>query len=117
MRRRGLFRLWVVLTALFVPGLAFWAVNDSMNTWARIDKASVDLCVNQEGQPNFNVDKCVHDFGADQTMFQHEHTTPSRYWGMAMGFAFLADLIITALLVGAFLVGRWVVRGFKAELK
>ena len=117
MRRRGLFRLWVVLTAIFVPGLAFWAVNDNMNTWSELDKISIQTCVSQEGSPNFNVDKCVHDAGADQTMFQHEHTNPGLYWGEALGFSFLVDLILTALVIGTFLVGRWVVRGFKAEPK
>jgi hypothetical protein len=113
MRGRGLIRLWIVMSALFVPGLAFWAVNDNINTWAELDKITIQTCVNEEGKPNFDVDKCVHDAGADQTMFQHEHTTPGRYWAEALGFAFLFDLIVTALLVGALLVGRWVVQGFR----
>ena len=117
MRKRGLFRLWVVFTVLFVPGLAFWGVNDNMDTWARLDKMAIDTCVSQEGRPGFDVDQCVHDAGADQTMFQHEHTTPGRYWAGALGISFVTDLIITALLVGAFFVGRWVVRGFRPEPK
>jgi hypothetical protein len=47
-------------------------------------------------------------------MFQHEHTTPGRYWGEALGLAFVADLMLMALVAGAFFVGRWVVRGFRA---
>jgi len=115
MRRRGLVRLWVVLSGLFVPAIAFWMVNDSMNTWAQLDKISVQTCVNREGEPNFNVDECVHDAGADKTVFQHEHTSPGRYWGEALGVAFLFDLVITALLAAAFFVVRWVVRGFGAD--
>jgi hypothetical protein len=118
MRRRGLIRLWVVMTAVFVPGLAFWAVNDSMNTWARIDRITIEQCVNEEtADPRTDATACVHKRGADQTMFQHEHTTPGHYWRVALGFAFLFDLFITALILGAFFVGQWVVRGFKAEIQ
>ena len=28
MKRRGLIRLWIVMTAIFVPAVAFWQVND-----------------------------------------------------------------------------------------
>lgn len=114
-RTRGVFRLWVVLTALFVPALAFWAVNDNMNTWERLDRITIEQCVNQEtADPRTDALACAHKRGADQTMFQHEHTTPGRYWGEALGFALVADLMLTALVVGAFFVGRWVVRGFRA---
>lgn len=114
MKTRGVFRLWVVLTVMFVPALAFWGYNQQTETWEGLDLISIRFCVDQEGKAGFDVDKCVHDAGADQTMFQHEHTTPGRYWAEALGFSFIADLILTALAVGAFLVCRWVVRGFKA---
>jgi len=116
LKRRGLIRLWIVATAIFVPGLAYWAVNDNMKTWAQMDAISIRLCVDQEGRSNFDVDKCVHDAGADQTMFQHEQTTPGRYWAEALTFSFIIDVVLTALLVGAFLIGRWVVRGFRTEV-
>jgi hypothetical protein len=115
MRRRGLIRLWIVATAIFVPAVALWMVNDSIDTWEELDKISIQTCVNREGEQNFNVDECVHAAGADQTAFQHEHTTAGAYWAEALGIAFLFDLMITALLVGAFFVGRWVIRGFRAE--
>jgi hypothetical protein len=108
--------LWVVLTVIFVPGLAFWAVNDSMNTWARIDRITIEQCVNAEtADPRTDATACVHSRGADQDLFEHEHTTPGAYWGKALAFSFAADLIATGLLIGLFLVGRWVVRGFKTE--
>ena len=116
MRRRGLFRLWVVATAILVPATAFWMVSDFINTWGEIDRNTIELCVNSEGPPpKEDATHCVHRMGADQTAFQHEHTTAGAYWGEALGIAFLFDLVITALLVGAFFVGRWVVRGFRAE--
>jgi hypothetical protein len=34
---------------------------------------------------------------------------------MALGYSFVADLILTGLIVGLFFVVRWVLRGFKAE--
>lgn len=113
--RRGLVRLWIVTSALFIPAVAFWMVNDSAKTWADLDRWAIQTCVSEEGSPNFNVDKCIHDAGADQTVFEHEHTAPGRYWGEALGIGFLLDLVITALFIGAFLVIRWVVRGFIAR--
>jgi hypothetical protein len=108
--------LWVVLTAFFVPALALWAVNDNMKTWQRLDRITIEQCVNEEtADRRTDALLCAHKRGADQTMFQHEHTTSGRYWGEALGFAFIADLMLTALVVGAFFVGRWVVRGFKGE--
>jgi hypothetical protein len=103
-----------VTSVIFVPGIALWVINNNIKTWEELDKISIQTCVNQEGAPNFNVDKCIHDAGADQTMFQHEQTTPGRYWLEALLFALVLDLVITVFLVGAFLVGRWVVRGLKS---
>jgi len=90
-------------------------VSDFIHTWDRLDSISIEACVNQEGSPNFNVDKCISDAGAGQTAFQHEHTTAGAYWAEAIGIAFVLDLVLPVLLIGAFFVVRWVVRGFKAE--
>jgi hypothetical protein len=128
MRRRGLFRLWVVATAIFVPAVALWQVNQLIDGWESIDSIAIQYCVNQSvspariNSPNFKagsstgyVDKCIHDRGADQTAFQHEHTTAGAYWGEALGLAFVLDLFLSALIAGAFVAVRWVARGFKAE--
>ncbi len=115
MRRRGLIRLWIVVTAIFVPVAAFLMVNDLINTWERLDKVSIELCVNEEGRANFNVDKCIHDAGAYQAAFQHEHTTAGAYWAEALGIALVLDLVLTTLLIGTFFVVRWVIRGFRVE--
>jgi hypothetical protein len=34
-----------VVSAVFVPALAFWSVNDSMNTWEELDNISIQMCV------------------------------------------------------------------------
>jgi hypothetical protein len=115
MRRRGWLRLWIVATLVGVPGFAFWQVNDSMRTWDSLDKMAIDSCVAREGTPNFDVDKCAHEAGVGKTMFEHEGTTPGRYWSEALGVGLLFDLVLTGLVVGAFLVIRWVVRGFKDD--
>jgi hypothetical protein len=114
MRRRGLIRLWIVVTAIFVPAVAFWQVNDFINTWQKLDNLSIQICVNQE-TATFDEDKCARDAGVGQTAFQHEHTTAGAYWAGALGIAFLLDLALTGLLIGAFLAVRWVARGFKAR--
>lgn len=116
MKRRG-FRLWIVLSAIFVPAVAFWQVDDLIKTWAALDQASVHMCVEQEGKPNFDVDKCFREAGAGQTAFQHEHTTPGAYWGFALALGLTLDLILTGVILAAFFVGRWVVRGFAGEPK
>ena len=115
MRRRGWVRLWIVASAIFVPAVAFWEVNDFIDTWSELDNISIQACVDREGSPNFDVDKCAHDAGAYKTAFQHENISPGRYWAEALGIAFLVDLLLTGFLLGAFLVIRWVVRGFRNE--
>jgi hypothetical protein len=92
-----------------------WTVNDNMKTWATLDQLAIQTCADREGSPNFNMDKCVHDAGADQTMFRHEHTTPARYWSEALGLSFAIGLVLTALVVSAFFVARWVIREFRTE--
>lgn len=44
--------------------------------------------------------------------FERNNTTPTRYWSEAIALWGAADLLLTAFLVGAFCVTRWVVRGF-----
>lgn len=86
-----------------------------MKWWAAVDQYKIQQCDKWlSGWPSEHK-KCVQESGADQTMFQQQGTTPVRYWSDTLGFYFMADLILTALLVGVFFVVRWVVRGFKAE--
>src|SRR4051812_23261727 len=101
MRRRGLIRLWLVATAICVPGLAFWATSQNMHTWNEMDRATVNLCVDKQLQLSSHPDAidCARKAGAYRTMFEHEHTTPGVWWSEALGIAFAVDLVVTALLV------------------
>ena len=76
MVERGLFRLWVVLSVVGVPGAALWDV----------------MGLSPEQIP----------WGM----------TPAQYLLVEIGFFFVIDLLLTALLVGGFFAARWVVRGF-----
>jgi|GEM_PF-3865897 hypothetical protein len=117
MRRRGWFRLWIVITAIFVPAMAVWMEIDDQATWNQIEHPVVSMCVDQELNLPTHPDglKCIHQHGADQTIFQEEHITPAAYWARALGIAFVLDVLVTGLLLGIFVVARWVARGFRAD--
>ena len=112
--KRGWFRLWVVLTVIGVPAAAEWNFQHDEDTWRTIDKMTIELCVDEETKLPSHPDAlaCGHQRGADQTLFQHERISPARYWLTSLGIFFALDLVLTALLVAAFLAGRWVFRGF-----
>ena len=117
MKRRGWVRLWIVATAIGVPAAAEWNFQNEEATWAAIEKPMIQLCVDQEFNSPSHPDalECGHKSGADKTVFEHEGMTPARFWSQTLGIFFALDLVLTALLVGAFYVIRWIVRGFKDD--
>ena len=116
MRRQGWMRLWIVTTFIWLPAFTMYSIAESTDTWARLDKITVEQCVNAEGRPGAkSADACIKDAGVGQTFFQREHITPSSYWLGAFAIALLLDIIATALIVGVFYTGRWVLLGFRAS--
>lgn len=114
MRRQGVFRLWVVLTLIFVPAFAIWQFNDAQKSLEFSNGLAAKTCSDQEDRlPNFDYSKCLMQ--NVKTVFDVEQTTPRAYWGKAFGISFAVDLILTALLLGVYFVGRWVFRGFKPK--
>ena len=115
MRVAGWFRIWLVLTVLGVPAATLWMTQKQFNTWDDIDKATIHSCVDAEwARPNHpDALECTRQAGAYKTVFEREHTTPFRYWSTGLGVTFLADLVITGLIVFLAAVVRWVVRGFR----
>ena len=111
---KGLFRLWVVLAFVIVPGLSLWQFHKAEETWGRFDEMNIRICVSREGEPNFDVDKCI---GPAKTVFEHENTTPAVYWGEALGFSFVTYLILTGIAAAIFYVSRWVISGFDQKRK
>lgn len=111
---RGFFRLWIVLALVVVPGFALWQFHELEETWDSLDQTRVQICVSREGEPDFDVDKCI---GPARTVFEHERTSPGSYWSTALGLSFAAYLILTGILIGIFYVSRWVVRGFSPHRK
>ena len=114
---RAWIRLWVVATVVCVPSLALWQETNAAKGWERTDQFHQKIC-DEIATGNISPEeagKCVQDAGIGQTMFQHEHITAGRWWGQALGFWFVVDLVLTALLVGAFFAVRWVVRGFRGD--
>lgn len=112
--RKGLIRLWVVLSVIWTVGAATWATNDLFKTWATLDQATFSLCNSEFGhKPDETVVQCAERQGANLSAFEHEHISAGQWWAQALGFAFLFDLFVTALLIGVFYVVRWVWRGFR----
>lgn len=114
MRLKGLFRLWLVLTLIGVPLVAGLDFQQKVNFWNDMDKTVIKNCVDTEFQDPTHPDalECGRKQGTYKTVFERESTTPGVYWSQQLGYAFLEDLILTAGLAVAFLVGRWVWRGF-----
>ena len=111
---RGWFRLWLILSLIAVPALAVWQVHDWMSNWDRINANAVRVCVDAESLGDHpDALTCVHNFGADQTAFAQDHTTPTAVWSQALGFGLIVDLAVSALLAVAFGAYCWVARGFR----
>lgn len=116
---RGWVRLWVVVSLVIVPAMAFWQFDQWSAEWQRIDDWTIRNCVDAEfGRANHpDALKCGHSAGADKTVFQRENTTPLVWWSQALFFALLFDLITTATLVLIYVAIRWVWRGFRPSSK
>jgi hypothetical protein len=116
MHGKGWFRLWVLLSLIAVPAATFWSAEQDTRTWASIDQQVIKTCVDAEWSSPTRPDalKCSHRMGADQTIFQREHTTPLQYWSTGLAIMFGIDLLITAAVVVLALSVRWVVRGFRS---
>lgn len=80
--RRGWFRLWIVVSAIFVPAIAWQFSDSSAKFWehynANWEKAcGQSLAVLQPTDPHEfpDITTCVHANGGDQNLLQHEHAT------------------------------------------
>jgi hypothetical protein len=109
---KGWIRLWIVLSAVGVPVAALLLEQAEWDRWSALDRTGIQICV-QTTHDYASEQACVRRLGADKTMFEHEGVTPARYWAQAIGIVFLLDLILTAVLIGAYFCARWVVRGFR----
>ena len=112
---KGLIRLWLVATVISVPVAAEIQFNQTQKFWDDLTAIQSKFCVdaesNQDGHPDAL--KCLQQMGAYKTVFEHEEISPARYWSSNLAVYLVIDLVITALLLLTYLVGRWVYRGFK----
>ena len=115
MRYKGWVRLWIVLTLIAVPTIAELDFQQKERFWGNLDQITTKVCVDQEFESPNHPDaiECSRKAGSAKTIFERENTTPRAYWTGAFGYAFILDLIATALIIAAFLVARWVWRGFR----
>ena len=123
--RKGLLRLWVVTSVIGVPVASEMQFNSLANSWEEIDANGIRICGDSEAiaassQRPYSQAECFRSVGVyndkneAQTAFMHEHTTPGAYWLESLTLFFLIDLVLTALMIGTFLVARWVFRGFSS---
>jgi len=114
MRAKGWVRLWIVLTLLGVPLVSELQFQSESETWNDLDKITIEQCVNQEFNNPSHPDalECGRKLGVYKTFFERENIKPALYWAESLGFSFLIDCFLTALIIGVFLVARWVLRGF-----
>ena len=119
MRARGWFRLWVVLTLIGVPVAAEWQFQQSWAIWQSIDQQVIKNCVEAvaDGSSSVSSFQCEKNEGVLKTFFQREEITPLAYWSQSLGFFFAVDLVLTALVLGAFFTVLWVWRGFRPLTK
>lgn len=116
MRWTGWVRLWVVMSAIAVPLIAYALARTDMATWESLNENAIRFCVDQEtnAAAHPNATACVHATGADQTVFQREHTTPLAYWSEALLGGLIADLFVTGIVGGIAAAAMWVRRGFRS---
>lgn len=115
-RRKGLIRLWIVLSVFWTVGWSFYAFAELARGWAAADKISYEICFDstmREG--NETSDQCLDREGVKKSIFEREHTTALVWWSEALGISFVMDLVLTVLLVGLFYVVRWIARGFRSD--
>jgi hypothetical protein len=104
-----------VLTVIGVPSATVWEQQREARFWEEMDKLTIQQCVDDEVLPNHpRAMDCARAAGAVKTFFDHENTTPARYWSTGLLMTFILDLVITGLIVAVALTIRWVVRGFRA---
>jgi hypothetical protein len=88
-----------------------------MVAWRQLDSQTINQCVDEELRPAPGKDalKCGHERGAYKTFFEHEKISPGLFWAQTLGGFLVLDFLITALLIAAFYVVRWIVKGFRPE--
>jgi len=115
-RRKGLIRLWIVLSVIWTVGWSVYMFHSWTTEWANVDSMAFRNCSDPYGlQPGQTLAQCLDAAGVNVNYFEREHTTALAWWSEALGASFLADILATALLVGLFYVARWVVRGFSGS--
>lgn len=114
MRVKGWVRLWFVLTVIGVPAAAWVDFQQQLAWWNNLDRMISKTCVDAEMDRPEHPDaiECGRKAGQFNTFFERNNTTPARFWTEGLAVYGAADLLLTAFIVGAFFVARWVVRGF-----
>ena len=95
-------RLWIVLTVLGVPAASCVEFEQQAAVWDEADTRIIKQCVDTKYDSGGKRDalKCTSAQGTDQSIYQREGTTLAAYWGSSLLLFLLADLLITALVVG-----------------
>lgn len=115
-RRKGLIRLWIVLSVIWTVGFSMYQFKTWSDEWAAIDRLAYQNCFSQDGlNAGQTTDQCLDAAGVRKNYFERDHTTAGAWWSEMLGISFVIDLVVTALAIGAFFVLRWVLRGFRND--
>ncbi len=114
---RGLLRLWIVVAAVAVAVLMVHDYIDQSRAWQKLDLSTINYCTQQQISAPTHPDSsaCIHQMGADKTLFEHEKTSPAAFW--AQEFAIWAAVVVAAtilLIIGLYII-RWIIRGFTGQ--
>ena len=117
LRRKGLLRLWVVVSTIAVPSIAFWFAQMDMQVWNGLSISAINFCVEEETNvaTHPNATECIHRMEADKSVYEREHTTPLAYWSEALLGGLVVDLLFTGTLSLIVYAVLWVRRGFREE--
>lgn len=118
MKLKGWLRLWVVLSAVGVPLASMLSFHSQQKWWHDNDEVIMKLCVDEEIDNPKHSDalECGRQSGVLKSFYERENITPGLYWSESLGLFFILDCIITAFLIGAFFVVRWIIVGFKEPI-
>lgn len=111
-RRKGLVRLWLIATLLFVGYATYHDANREQALWLENDSATQETCCwsanNIENSPPE-----ANCYPAQPPFYERDGKTLFSWLFWEMGGYFVMDVFITLGLIAAFLVLRWVYRGFR----
>lgn len=117
MKKRGLTRLLVAVSASTLVAGAYCGTFGPYGAFEEVDNFREYMCVNAPDASVQDLEKCAAQLRGARSLPNVQHLTRRTYWTEALGFALLMDFVLAAFFVGIAWVTRWVARGFSTDLE